>query len=261
MAVAFDAQTYSSQAGASPYTFSHTPVGTPRAVVVGVVFVTDAENVSGAVTYGGVTMTPDQNQVSGGGESGRSALFFLGASIPTGMQTVSIPHTGSNATQMFVVTMTAAADTEIGDSDFDTGAQQNASIVLTTAATSLRVGTIYTALDGLGGLAPLTGMTLIGQFSSGFRTDMAHRQTTPSSGGFTFGYTTNISTDIALVGVAVQEAAPAPTGVLAGVQDPNVAAFSGTMTPFVPPVVPGGNRMGGTGAVRKPPRSTNPSGN
>lgn len=230
MAVAFDAQTFSSQAGASPYTFSHTPVGTPRAVVVTVVFVTDAENVS-AVTYGGVAMASVQNQVSGGGESGRSAVYFLGASIPTGMQTVSVTHTGSNATQMSAVTMTAAGDTEIGDSDFDTGTQQNASIVLTTAVSALRVGAIYTALDGLGGLTALTGMTLIGQYSSGFRTTMAHRQTTPSSGGFTFGYTTNVSTDLALVGVAVQEIQPAVGSF------PQVASITVTFTSVEPHLI------------------------
>lgn len=47
---------------------------------------------------------------------------------------------------------------------------------------------------------------------------------------------------------------PAITGSIAATQAAQVAAFTGTVTPPTPPPTPSGNRIGGTGAIRKPPR-------
>jgi len=117
--VAFDAA--SQELGdTGTLTWTHTPVGTPRGVLCWVVqFVGATDEVTG-VTYGGVAMT----EVSGspllkaGGETAAVYLYFLGASIPTGAQTVtaSVNGTGSNK-NTYCFTVTGAANTEIVDVD------------------------------------------------------------------------------------------------------------------------------------------------
>lgn len=54
--------------------------------------------------------------------------------------------------------------------------------------------------------------------------------------------------------VAIRPAIPAATGTVASTQAAQIMAASGTNTPPVVPPSSGGNRMGGTGAIRKPPR-------
>lgn len=263
MAVAFDAQTISAQFNNTPFTFNHTPAGTPRGVTVGIDFFVGTGTAS-AVTYGGVAMTQVISVQSGNalGENGRAEIWFLGTGIPTGVQTVSITHNGSGIiNKASCVTVTAAADTEIGDSDSVTGVVDDPSLTSTSSVTALRHGVIYTGVGDISGVTAGAGLTAIGFTTNGNRTSRHDRQTTPSSGGFTFGYTTVSTDEVALAVVAVQEATPPTSGTITGVQAPNVAAFTGTVTGPVPPVTPGVNRMGGTGAIRKPPRSTNPSGN
>lgn len=56
MALAFDAATESIRTGVEdPYTFTHTPVGTPRGIAVSIVYNSGSELISG-VTYGGQTL-------------------------------------------------------------------------------------------------------------------------------------------------------------------------------------------------------------
>lgn len=101
MGVAFDAYSASHASGSyyqsfysgKKYQWTHTPVGTPKGVLV----FTVEQGASGSteissVTYGGVSMTA----VSGGqavdttSEFGRVQAWFLGSGIPTGSQTVVV---------------------------------------------------------------------------------------------------------------------------------------------------------------------------
>jgi hypothetical protein len=111
MAVAFDAITNSTLTS-----FTHTPVGTPRGVLI---FFTDDTTLADRVsdpTYGGVactevTLSPLTND---GTDNHVIHAFFLGSSIPTGAQTVA--YTASAGTQRIgCITYTAAADTEVKD--------------------------------------------------------------------------------------------------------------------------------------------------
>lgn len=211
MAVAFDAQTITGTWNGSPETFVHTPVGTPRGVTVGIDFFVGTGTAS-AVTYGGVAMSQVISVQSGNanGENGRAEIWFLGTGIPTGAQTVSITHNGSGIiNQASCVTVTAAADTVIGDSDSVTGVVDDPSLTSTSSATALRHGVIYTGVGDISGVLAGAGLTAIGNHTNGNRTSRHDRQTTPSSGGFVWGYTTTSADEVALVVVAVQEAAPA----------------------------------------------------
>lgn len=117
MAVAYDAFTANAQTG--DFSFTHTPTGTPRAVIVGVVQeIGNTDEVTGAVTYGGVACSEMALSPATRDNTDDSVIYayFLGASIPTGAQTVAIDvdATGS-AKRAFVITLTASADTEVVD--------------------------------------------------------------------------------------------------------------------------------------------------
>ena len=122
MAVAHDASSESHTSGSSAseasFTWTHTPAGTPRGVLV----FTYAK-ASGppddalSVTYGGVSLTA----VSGGraadtaGEPADCKAWFLGSGIPTGAQSVVVNRTNSTTAMLaHCVTVTAATDTGTG---------------------------------------------------------------------------------------------------------------------------------------------------
>lgn len=255
MTVAFDAQTFPSPLGGSPSDFTHTPVGTPRGVTVAVTMIVAAGTVT-SVTYGGVAVPVVLDKISSNsqGEQGRAWIGFLGSGIPTGAQTVRVTHNGSGfLTSASCVTYTAGANTEVGDSAFTVTDTTTWTVTTTSSGSALRHGAFFSGYDSARLLG--AGMTAIGAHSNGFRTGQHDRQTTPSSGAFAFGYVASVLTEGALVVVAVQEVAPAPiTGTAAATQAAQVFAASGTSTDPVPPAPSSGNRMGGTGAVRKPPR-------
>ena len=102
-------------ASSASFTWTHTPVGTPRGALVFVYTISATKTVT-SVTYGGVAMTevPGGAAVDTAGEPGRVDTFFLGASIPTGAQSVVVNRT-NNTVVMYatVATQTAAANTEV----------------------------------------------------------------------------------------------------------------------------------------------------
>jgi hypothetical protein len=206
--VGFEAQTASSTfTTTSPFNFNHAGIA-PKGLVVGVDMITAAGNVS-AITYGGVSVPIILNKNSGNvqSEDGRALIAFLGSGIPVGTKQVSVTNNGlGTQCQVCVVTLTAGNDTEIGDSEFLTGVVQSPSVVLATANQALRIGALYTGFGQVANVVIGSGMTVIGNHSNGFRTSRHDRQTTPSSGSFTFGYTTGVAAEVALVVLAIQEA-------------------------------------------------------
>jgi hypothetical protein len=141
MAIAHDAVSNVAQ-GTGNLSWTHTPTGTPRGVVVQVIQYHNTAAVSdeiSGVTYGGDAMTEvAESPVIHTGNVDFSAIhtYFLGTSIPTGAQTVVVTVTGSTAKRAVAATMTAAADTEVNDTgtvDTGTGATiTNPSISLST---------------------------------------------------------------------------------------------------------------------------------
>src|SRR5690349_10234852 len=117
MAVAFDASSEAhtgttGSASEASFTWNHTPVGTPRHVLVFVWTNADESDIT-SVTNGGTALTA----VSGGeaadttGEPGRCSAYELGSSIPTGVQAVVVNRT-NNATVMSAVAITSTASTD-----------------------------------------------------------------------------------------------------------------------------------------------------
>src|SRR3990172_6799796 len=118
MAIAFDAISGPTE-GTGQLSWTHTPVGTPRGVLVFVVANAGGDEVTG-VTYGGTSMV----EVSGspaqktGGEPGQVYCFFLGSNVPSGQQTVviSVDATGTTKTAR-CITVTAATNVVVRDTD------------------------------------------------------------------------------------------------------------------------------------------------
>lgn len=121
MTIAFDAATSlglisAGGAGSTAFPNSHTPVGTPRGVLVFIVTEPDTDIIT-SVDYGGDTMTEVATFVqTAGSEHGVIQCFFLGASVPTGTQVVTPTYTAAGQIVGSCHTVTAADDTAISAS-------------------------------------------------------------------------------------------------------------------------------------------------
>lgn len=213
MAIAFDAFT-SSTGGTGDYSFSHTPVGTPKGVIVYVIFNGAAIGISG-VTYGGVAMAEQANSPASNltGELGASHCFFLGASIPSGMQTVAIDVTlGTEVSVAGCVTVTAANDTSVVTTGkVESNSQANPAVTLSLGGVSSFC--MLGAWDGIGTvIAPFTDWTE--RFEHDFGNQLGYIATynvigtTDVSAGYTRG-----ADDVALHAIAVRESAGGATTV------------------------------------------------
>lgn len=207
MAIAHDTETLTATSTVT-WATNHTPIGTPRGVVV-VISANITTNNLGAVTYGGVAMTPIVSAVDTS-EAGRIDIYFLGSGIPTGTQSVSIAFTGAGGTKRAeIYTMTAAADTIVDTSNFvNTTTAANPSLTLNTTAgvptciyyglwsgnaavvTTVEAGSIHVAGHDYGNFVWMTA------------------RKTHTGGSTTIGYTL-ISEDFAHAGVAIEEAVSA----------------------------------------------------
>jgi len=113
--IAFDAVVESERIGTTdPHTWTHTPVGTPRAVAVLTSHGVTATAHVLSCTYGGVSMNSAATAADTATEPGRVQIWFLGAAIPTGAQTVSCDLDSGTTDDIHFVSMsfTAAGDTE-----------------------------------------------------------------------------------------------------------------------------------------------------
>lgn len=214
MAVLPDAATQGGPfTGVSPHTVSHTPVGTPSAVVV---FVTQGGTAAGndtitGVTYGGVTVP--RIATNGwasdvGGEFGGAFCHFLGSGIPTGVQDCVVSTNGGSAVKIItVITATAASDTEVAASGKLEGDAANPQIALDSGTSSaLRYAAIY---SGSNVLTDLTGLnTAVASHDWGNFITKSERQASASTGSVTMGWTGLID-DVAMVALAIRESSTA----------------------------------------------------
>src|SRR3990167_6273577 len=110
-AIAYDAASTYVLEATGDFAFDHTPVGTPRGIIVFVlVNLAGTDEITG-VTYGGDAMTEVANSpvLDTSGELGGAHCFFLGTSIPTGTQSVSVTTCGT-ATEKDAACISLTAD-------------------------------------------------------------------------------------------------------------------------------------------------------
>jgi len=209
------------------FSWTHTPVGTPRGVLVFVFTYSTATKTVTGVTYGGVAMTA----IAGGaaadtaGEPGRVDTYFLGASIPTGARPIVVTRTNNGVTMYAAAaTQTAGGDTEV------TGMvllQENGTFAVQSVddgspgTNSLRYAGAYAG--GSNNLAAGTGSTILNNIDIGARTFNMARETTAGQGPRNVGFSYNISDDRAAVHLAVREI---PATTLASGADPAAATIA-----------------------------------
>lgn len=205
---------------ASPHTFSFTPSGTPKGILIfTVAAATSIDRFPTAPSYGGVAMS----FVSGGyavdtaGEPGQVKASFLGSGIPSGMQTVSIPHDLTTAATKvaLVIELSASGDTAIVGTPVllqndGTLSEQN---VNTGSDTALRFAAAWSGLTAQPSVgANSTNLAFTDPYTnqhSQSASFTACRETTAGSGSRPVGFSSGTSDDRAVVHLAVKEVAAA----------------------------------------------------
>lgn len=208
---------------ASPMSWTHTPAGTPRGVVV-LIVTNDTTDTVTSVTYGGVAMTRVRWQ-NVGGENGSAYGYFLGAGVPTGAQTVTVNFTGANNHMGCSVTVTAADDTSV-DADLGLASTSlgNPSINLTTSVETITYGALYSGTAGPTSTAPDANHTDIQEADLGAETASCIRRTATVTAGLRAVGWTAAADDVAAVALAVREGVVASADVffehdLASIED------------------------------------------
>ena len=206
MAVAFDAVAIPAAAlYTATFSWTHTPVGTPRGVAVVVVQEGSTDQVSG-VTYGGLAMTRVRTDVRTATEAGRVYIYFLGSGLPAGAQTVEVTLTGTADTNGVSLTVTAADNTAVDTSNgVDAGIIANPSLSITPTVAAM---IFYGIFSGLA--APVTtvetGSTHVAGKDYGTDSAMWARKSVAAGGGTTIGYTAS-SDDVCHSALAIKESA------------------------------------------------------
>ncbi|KKM87201.1 hypothetical protein LCGC14_1271330 [marine sediment metagenome] len=216
MSIAYDAAS-SSAIGTGNLTWDHTPVGTPKGVLV---FVLAADNgldeVTG-VTYGGETLV----------EVALSPLlktttvplaahaYFLGSGIPSGVQEVVVTVSNSDSDRRALCyTVTSSQDSEVQN----TATWLEESTTDPTASLALSGEECWVALASLSdtnqtsSISPLSGWTSNLETQEFFsRTGYWYRYNTVGTSDVTIGYDGTELTDSIGIGVAIKEGPPAPS--------------------------------------------------
>lgn len=215
MVVAYDAPSDAGEftAATDPKTWTHTPTGTPRGVIVFAQNTgTAADWINGAVTYGGVALTRVPTNgwaVDSAAETASIYAYFLGSGIPTGAQTVSIDHDNAifGTKWACCITLTGAADLEVvasGKIEADTA---NPSITLDSGSrTAIKLFNLFSGQDAIANITNPAGITRVyaAKYASEIRCRVVGYRTTPASGSEVVNQTAT-SDDCAMIGLAIAE--------------------------------------------------------
>ena len=214
-----------------PGTFSYAG-GTPEGIVVAVVHGVTATRHAQTVTYGGVALALIVEAADTATEPGNASLWFLGAGIPSGTQTVSVDLDSATGDDIHFVVweLSGGADLEVIDSDELNNNAANPTVTLQSGG---RTKISLCAMYG-GGAAPggtlATGNTIGHTHDLGAFYSQTCSETTVDNANHTTGWSTLGTDDLALVAIAVSEKEPI-TGTLAVTNANDTLAASGTVTP------------------------------
>lgn len=242
-----DSETHS--VSEASFTWSHDPVGVPKAVLVYVIQNNDNEDRSSAVTYAGASLAA----VVGGfaedtnGEKGACKAWFLGSAVPTNdPATVVVTRTNDTVEMNAVcITVTAAGDCEItavvllqenqalAEQSVDDGSPGTNSVRY--------AGTFYG-----GSSEPSAGASSTSLFGFDYGTKAANTvvETTAGQGARSVGFSASAD-DVAAVHVAISE-------VASGAQNLTGALFAKAPTFFAGAVTPGAVGLAGSLFTKAP---------
>lgn len=220
MAVAFDAAAEShtgttDATSVASWTWTHTPVGTPRGIVVFTINRNTSNDIVTSVDYGGVAMTAVSSGFANdtAGEVGACKAWFLGSGIPTGAQTITANRTNNvNGTYGVSFSVTAAADTVIDGVASQSEDATTGTLSVTSTATALRFAAAM--FGGSNPPAAATGCTLGPDIDFGTRVHSSARENSAGSGARSVGWATQTLDDVAAVAVGVAESAAAATSLI-----------------------------------------------
>lgn len=139
MPVSFDAAATASSS-ASPFSWTHTPVGTPTTVVVGVAIRENLTTVSG-ITYGGTAMVFVRADLVAAAV--RNEVWILD-NPPAGAQTITVTLVLAQQTASISVTVTGSATAgQPANHAGATGTSTAPSVTVTSAAGRLVIGFVH----------------------------------------------------------------------------------------------------------------------
>lgn len=252
MGVAFDALAGShtgitGSTSEASFNWTHTPVGTPKGVLVYVMGDGDAADIISGVTYGGDALSP----VTGGfaqdtdQEPGFCKAYFLGAGISTGAQTVEVTRT-NNSTEVWAcsVTVTAGDDTDYTGVTLEEESQELTEENIDDGSpgeSSLRVIGAHYGHGGISSGDMGANTTFGAKIDYGSTGAAVGYETTPGQGSRPVGFV-KVFDDFAAVYLAIIESSAytPPTGVTfdasseshtGTTSSTNEASFSWTHTP------------------------------
>lgn len=219
MAVAHDASTrFPAGAGTTDTTtgdrtFTHTPSGTPKGVVVAICVTGTTAPVTG-VLYGGVAMTQRASPTDTA-EPGRVELWTLtDTAIATGAQTVTLQ--GCIAAPKFATCSTVTAATS--QTTFDavgtksTTTATNPTVNITTSLDAMIYGAIHGGSTTPGNYVPTANYTTQDDVDYGaLSAKTARSNSAIAAGTFAFDFTYATSDDYCIACVAIAELAAGPT--------------------------------------------------
>lgn len=224
----FFASAVSTDAG--DITVACTPVGTPRGVEVRVNSGSNADQVTG-VTYGGVTMTEAAGSplIKTSTEIMTTHVFYLGASIPTGVQDCIVDRSGSTSMVVGVTLLTASTNTEIVDTTTVQSAPGGGAGLSTDPVAALSLGgrTCFCSIgfvsgkgattDDVNGITPLASWTSRHEEDHGAYVSGIYTYDTIGTTDVTAGWTQS-DDDANGIAIAVSEiAAAVPTVTTAAI--------------------------------------------
>lgn len=195
-----------------PWTFSYTPAGTPRGIAIGTSHGVTATNHVLSITYGGVSLTKIVEATDTITEPGCASLWFLGASVPTGMQTISADIDSATDDNIHFVLweLSGAADLEVIDSDELNEDASNPTVTLQKAGRSgICLCIMYGGAAAPGGTLA-TGNTLDHTYDLGAFYSQSCWETTVDTADHTIGWSTLTIEDLALVAICVAEVSGPP---------------------------------------------------
>ena len=208
MTVSVNAATENVRTGTtSPQTFSHAGAASGvKGVVLAIVHGTSSTDHVSAASYGGTALTRIQRNTDTATEPGAAELWFLGASVPQGTQTVSYtPGATTDDIHAVAITLLGDADLEVVDQD---GINDNVADPSVTLQYAGRTCMAFAALYG-GGAAPTAftpnaNCTTVHDHDLGAFYSEVIRQTTAGSADFAIGGTASTD-DVAFAAIAVSE--------------------------------------------------------
>lgn len=258
MAAAFDAAANS--ANSTDPSWTHTPVGTPRGIVVLVIQQAGSlETVT--ATYGGVSMTA-LTVIDGSAASEPAWIYpfiLTSGSIPTGAQTVAVTADGSTSKIGASFSVTAGADLVVDDEDFlVASSQDDPSRTLTATADVVVFSALFSGLGNAANVTAGTGFTKTFGGSISAATGNFMRSTSAfSAGSVSVPWTTSAADDVVMYAIAVKESSGgspqnvsvsglgsasafgAPTAAPGGV-NVSVSALASASAFGTPTIAPGG---------------------